>query len=129
MSLRKPFHASKAILSLEVARSACLPGITIRGWIGRLTSASLKKAKSLGFQSIISYVDARIGDGKSYLSAGWQLDSAPKGARFWWTDYNKRYNRFKYRADKLRDLTQEEVAKEAGVVEIWGCGNYTVTIK
>jgi len=128
MSLRKPFHASKAILSLEVARSACLPGITIRGWIGRLTSVSLKKAKSLGFQSIISYVDARVGDGKSYLTAGWRLESSPKGARFWWTDYGHRYNRFKYKADKIRNLSQEEVAKESGVVEIWGCGNYLMKI-
>lgn len=128
MSLRRPFHASRAESSMEVARSACLPGVTIRGWVGKLTSASLKRVKGAGIGSLVSYVDARVGDGKSYLSAGWKLESSPSGPRFWWTDYHQRFNRFKYRADAAQGLTQEMVASAAGVVEIWGCGNYIVKI-
>lgn len=128
MSLRRPFHASRAESSLEVARSACLPGVSIRGWIGKLTSASLKKANEEGIKTLISYVDARVGDGKSYLSAGWRLESSPVRPRFWWTDYHHRFNRFKYRADARNGLSEATVAKEAGVVEIWGCGNYVVKI-
>jgi hypothetical protein len=126
MSLRRPFHASRASASIEVARSACLPGITIRGWIGKLTVAALKKAKSQGYESLVSYVDARIGNGKGYLSAGWELESMPRTPRFWWTDFHDRFNRFKFKADKNSGLSQFEVANDAGVTEIWGCGNYVV---
>lgn len=128
MSLRRPFHTSRAETSLEVARSACLPGVTIRGWIGRLTSASLRVAKSEGIQALVSYVDARVGCGKSYLMAGWVLESGPRGPRFWWTDHHHRFNRFKYKADSAFGLTQADVAAASGVVEIWGCGNYVVKI-
>jgi hypothetical protein len=128
MSLRRPFHASRAESSLEVARSACLPGVTIRGWMGKLTSASLRVAKSEGTQSLVSYVDARVGCGKSYLTAGWTLESEPRGPRFWWTDHHHRFNRFKYKADSALGLSQADVAAAAGVVEIWGCGNYVVKI-
>lgn len=128
MSIRRPFHTSRAETSLEVARSACLPGVTIRGWIGRLTSASLKAAKSEGIQSLVSYVDARVGAGKSYLSTGWTLESVPRGPRFWWTDYHQRFNRFKYKANAALGLSQADIAAAAGVVEIWGCGNYVVKL-
>lgn len=128
MSLRRPFHASRAETSLEVARSACLPGVTIRGWMGKLTSASLRVAKSEGTQSLVSYVDARVGCGKSYLTAGWTLESEPRGPRFWWTDHHHRFNRFKYKADSALGLSQADVAAAAGIVEIWGCGNYVVKI-
>lgn len=128
MSLRRPFHASRASSFVEVARSACLPGVSVRGWIGRLTSASLKKVRSEGTASLVSYVDSRVGNGRSYLSAGWRLESLPRSPRFWWTDFRNRYNRFKYRADKSSGLSQSEVADREGVVQLWGCGNYVVVI-
>lgn len=128
MSLRRPFHASRAATHVEVARSACLPGVAIRGWIGRLTSASLKKVRSSGTASLVSYVDSRVGDGRSYLSSGWCLESSPKIPRFWWTDFHNRYNRFKYRANKSLGMSQTEVAAREGVVEIWGCSNYVMVI-
>jgi hypothetical protein len=123
MSLRKPFHASKSS-HLEVARSAALPGVSVRGWLGRLTSAALKYAKSAGKTGLMTYVDARVGSGAGYASGLWKMKTASTGPRFWWTDYHDRFNRFKYRANKSEGLTQEQVAESAGVVEIWGCGNY-----
>ena len=96
--------------------------------MGKLTSASLRVAKSEGTQSLVSYVDARVGCGKSYLMAGWVLESGPRGPRFWWTDHHHRFNRFKYKADSALGLTQADVAAASVVVEIWGCGNYVVKI-
>lgn len=128
MSLRRPFHASRAAESLEVARSATLPGVSIRGWLGRLTAASRRAATELGARSLISYVDARVGDGASYLAAGWVLEKSPGSPRFWWTNYQDRFNRFKYKADRGRGMSQEQVASEAGVVEIWGCSNYVMRL-
>lgn len=127
MSLRRPFHASRASTSLEVARSACLPGVSIRGWTGRLTASIVRHSASLGIRSLMSYVDSRVGDGRSYLSSGWKLEKAPSAPRFWWTDYHDRFNRFKYKANPKTGESQSEVSARAGVVEIWGCGNYVVT--
>jgi hypothetical protein len=120
MSLRKPFHASKSS-RLEVARSAMLPGISIRGWIGKLTKQSLKYSKDKG---LMTYVDSRVGGGAGYTSSKtWKLEKENTGPRFWWTDFENRFNRFKYKADKKNGLTQAEVALNAGVSEIWGCSN------
>ncbi len=128
MSLRRPFHTSRATACVEVARSACLPGVIVRGWVGKLTATSLKKVKSEGRMSLVSYVDARVGNGGSYLSSGWKLETNPKSPRFWWTDFHSRFNRFKYRADKAMGLSQADIATRENVVEIWGCGNYVVRI-
>lgn len=127
MSIRHPFHKSVAATSMEVGRSATLPGVSVRGWIGKLTSAAAKKSSSTGTMSLMSYVDARVGDGGSYVAAGWELAKFPGAARFWWTDFHNRYNRFKYKANKEAGLSQAAVAEAAGVVEIYGCGNYVMS--
>ena len=123
MSLRKPFHVSKSS-RLEVARSAMLPGISVRGWIGKLTKESLKYSKNNGYEGLMTYVDSRVGNGIGYTSSKiWNLEKASTGPRFWWTDFENRFNRFKYKADKKAGLSQTEVALNAGVSEIWGCSN------
>lgn len=123
MSLRKPFHASKSS-RLEVARSAMIPGISVRGWIGRLTKESLRYSKRNGYEGLMTYVDSRVGNGGGYIfSETWKLEKESTGPRFWWTDFENRFNRFKYKADKLNGLSQTTVAMNAGVSEIWGCGN------
>lgn len=122
MSLRRPFH-KKYEGQLEVGRCATLPGHSVRGWLGRLTSAARKYAKSTGASGLMTYVDGRVGAGDGYKAAGWVLESANTSPRFWWTDFVNRYNRFKYKADKSRGMTQAQVADEAGVVEIWGHPN------
>lgn len=124
MSLRRPFHASKS-RRLEVGRSACLIDCSIRGWIGRLTKVCHEYSITNGFDGLMTYVDNRVGSGLGYSSNMWKLDRESTGARFWWTDFTNRFNRFKYRADKSKGLTQKHVAEEAGVVEIWGCANST----
>jgi hypothetical protein len=80
-------------------------------------------AADLGVKNMITYVDSRVGSGSGYSAAGWRLVEEGREPRFWWTDYHKRYNRFKFRADKESGLTQEQVSKQAGVVQIYGMPN------
>lgn len=122
MSLRKPFHTTRSSY-LEVARSATLPNISIRGWLGKLTKTALIYSRQ-DFSGLMTYVDSRVGMGFGYESSNmWKLKSSNTGPRFWWTDFRNRYNRFKFKADKKNNLTQAEVASQNGVVEIWGCSN------
>jgi hypothetical protein len=127
LSLRKPFHR-KYKEYLEVARCCTLAGHSVRGWLGRLTSIAKKHAVSVGVEKLITYVDARVGTGRGYSSSGWTLENDDTSPRFWWTDFFRRYNRFKYRADVLRNMSQIEVASEAGVFPIWGCSNFLYKI-
>jgi len=121
-SLRRPFHKRHSD-TLEVARSATLPGVAVRGWLGKLTPHLARYASSAGMKGLMTYVDGRVGAGVGYEAAGWKLERASTGPRFWWTDFERRYNRFKFKADKSRGMTQAQVAQEAGVVEIYGCSN------
>jgi len=122
ISLRKPFH-KKYENYLELGRCCTKVGYSVRGWLGRLTSAAVNHAVDLGVKNMITYVDSRVGSGSGYSAAGWRLVEEGRDPRFWWTDYHKRYNRFKFRADKESGLTQEQVAKQAGVVQIYGMPN------
>lgn len=122
MSLRRPFHARNAGY-LEVARSCTLSGISVSGWLGKLTNVAMQYAKDNGKRGLMTYVDSRAGSGSGYAAAGWKLIKPNTGVRFWWTDYTKRYNRFKYKADLSRGMSQAQIAEEAGVVQIYGCSN------
>ena len=122
MSLRRPFH-KKYSSYLEAGRCCTLAGHSVRGWLGKLTNAAKKYAKLNGVTKLMTYVDSRVGSGLGYESAGWVLETEDTSPRFWWTDFEHRYNRFKHRADRARNLSQSEVAAEAGVVPIWGCSN------
>lgn len=122
MSLRRPFHR-KYNGSLEVGRCCTLPGHSVRGWLGKLTAASKEYARKIAITSLMTYVDSRVGSGSGYIAAGWQRVNDDSSPRFWWTDFVHRHNRFKYRADKSRNMSQQDVATEAGVVAIYGSSN------
>ena len=40
-----------------------------------------------------------------------------------WTDFENKYNRFQYKANKKENKTEEQVALEANVIKIFGCSN------
>ncbi len=123
LTLRRPIHG-KYQGTLEVARCCSLVGASVRGWLGKLTKhASTWASTERGVKQLMTYVDGRVGQGVGYTSAGWQLVNATTYPRFWWTDYVDRYDRFKFRADKSRNMTEQQVADEAGVVRIYGCPN------
>ena len=119
MSLRRPFHRGNAD-HYEVSRFATAGNVP--GSLSRLSRRALAWAKASGALGLMTYVDRRIGSGKGYLAAGFEVlrETAP---RFWWTDSVHRYDRFRYKADPSRGLTQQQVADEAGVEMIFGCGN------
>lgn len=107
---------------LEIARIAFHPGVHVSGGISKFIAEVYCWGQELKAQKLLSYSDNRLGNGSGYLASGMQFDGLTV-PRFWWTDFFKRYNRFKYRADKERSLTEKQVAKEAGVVKIYGCSN------
>jgi hypothetical protein len=121
LSVRKPFHRSLKD-KLEVARTCTVAGATVAGGLSRLTKRAATYASSTGRTCLMTYVDARLGNSGSYTSAGWTRKRATP-PRFWWTDLESRFNRFKFKADKERGMSESLVAAEAGVVKIWGCPN------
>lgn len=126
LSLRKPFH-KKWKQYIEVARFATLLNTMVVGGLSKLTAHVMNWAKSRGRVGILSYVDGRVGSGSGYISSGYSFKSFTP-PMFWWTDYERRFNRFTYRADRTRSLSEKEIAKEAGVVRIYGCSNAVMTI-
>jgi len=122
LSLRRPFH-KKYSGQLEAGRCCTLAGHSVRGWLGKLTKAAKNYAKTSGVDRLMTYVDSRVGSGNGYVFAGWRLIMRDTAPRFWWTDYKHRFNRFNYRADRIRGMSQLDVAEEGGVVQIWGCSN------
>lgn len=122
MSLRRPFHKKNQSM-LEIARSASHRGVLVRGGVGKLMRRVVEYAKSNGYGGIITYVDRRFGFfGAAYAAAG-LIKVGETPPRFWWTDFHRRYNRFKFRANKKAGQTEAEVAAAAGVTKIWGCSN------
>jgi hypothetical protein len=121
ISLRHPFH-KKYDESIEVARMCTSIDTVVQGGLSKLTSEAKKWAKDNGFKKLLSYVDTRLGSGKSWVDSGW-IKLNETTPRFWWTDFHDRFNRFKYKADKSRGMTEAQVAAEANVVKIWGCKN------
>jgi len=121
LSLRKPFH--KKHEGIEIARCCPRTNHNVPGGISRLIKYSKKWANENGYNKIITYVDSRWGGtGSGYTYAGFVLTSITP-PRFWWTDFENRYNRFKFKADASEGLTEAQVAEHAGVVKIWGCKN------
>ena len=128
LSLRKPFHKLYEGF-YEVARSCGAQNTYVRGGLSRLSKFALQWARSSGATGLMTYVDRRLGNDNAYATAGWQFASKTKAPRFWWTDCIYRYDRFKFRADKVRKLSEAEVADAAGVIKIHGCKNSVYTLQ
>ncbi len=128
MSLRHPFH-KKHTQSLEVARACCALNLSVSGWLGKLTTHSKLSAQQQGFTKLITYVDTRFGTTDNWATASWTKTSETP-PRFWWTDNENRFNRFKYKANKSAGLTEAQVAAQANVYKIFGCKNivYELTV-
>ncbi len=121
MSLRKPFHKKEG--TMEVARCCPKKSHNIPGGLSKLVAWARTWCKERGYGKLMTYVDTRHGgSGTGYSAAGFkEVNRTPP--RFWWTDFDNRFNRFKYKADSKNGLTEAEVAEAAGVVKIWGCEN------
>lgn len=129
LSLRRPFH-KKHSSALEVARCCPATGLSVPGGLSRLTGHAAMHCRNNNITKMITYVDTRLGgDGIGYAAAGFKRKSDTV-SRWWWTDLNNRFNRFKFRADRTTGRSEADVAADAGVVKIWGCENivYEMTI-
>lgn len=120
MTLRWSRRSDKKVL--EIARMAFKSDYVVVGGVTRFIKAAAQLARQLGATDLISYSDNRLGSGDGYLSAGMKLLKTTV-ERFWWTDFSRRYDRFKFRADSSRGLSERDVAAAAGVHRIYGCSN------
>lgn len=117
-SFRRPFH-KKYSQMCELARFSTELDTVVRGGLSKLMTAYKREFPG---KDLVSYLDTRFGGGDLYLHAGFK-DMGTTSPRFWWTDYQKRYDRFKIRADRSRNLSEAHVAEANGVHRIYGCKN------
>lgn len=120
MGLRQRRHAN-LFEQLEIVREC--PRLGLSGSIDLLMKKTIEWSNANGYKKIIIQHDTRLGGTElGYVAAGFR-EASRTPPRWWWTDFDDRFNRFKYRADSSRGLTEAAVAEKAGVVKIWGCEN------
>jgi len=86
--------------------------------------------------SIITYADARYGEGKGYENCGFKYKELTN-PNYFYLKNNGRENRMKYQKHKLKDLlesfdstlTEWQNMQLNGFDRIWDCGNYKYEIK
>lgn len=107
--------------TLEIARLCFKKNTHVNGGLSRL----IKHAKNIAIREnakqLMTYSDNRLG-GDGYINASFGFVKLTP-IRFWWTDNYVRFDRFKYKASKLRNMSEKEVADEAKVSRIYGCSN------
>lgn len=127
ISIRKPFHKSQSKL-IEIARFSTKTYTSCAGALSRLMRCVVAYTLEHKLAGVMTYVDTRFGNrGKGYCSAGMTFIKETE-PRFWWTDSHHRFNRFKFRADRGRQMSEAQVAEAADVVKIWGCKNLVYQI-
>ncbi len=124
VSLRKSFH-SKYDNMIEIARFSSSLNTNVVGGFSKLFSKIIEWVKNAGYKGIFSYADLRFGKGEVYEKNGFKLTSKTK-EDYWYTDSKKRFNRFQYRAQPGK--SEKQVAEEAGVYKIYGCGSNIYTM-
>lgn len=95
-----------------------------------------KLLKHLESDSIISYIDRRLYNGKGYLNTGWQIIGYSKPSYFY-TKGTFRENRMKYQKHMLKDkleiynenLNEEDNMEANGYYRIYDCGTIKVQFK
>ena len=119
LSLRKSHH-KKYDEKIEIARFCNRLNTNVVGGFSKLLSQVKKWAFESGYKGIFSYADLRFGSGSVYELNGFKLVDKTK-LDYWYTNGKQRYNRFQYRAQPGK--SEKQVAEEAGVQKIYGCGS------
>lgn len=119
LSLRVP-RQQKWNSWFEIARFAIKPGFRIPGGLSRLTKVAYEWVKDQEKTGIMTYVDRRVGAGNGYKSCGF-TELGKTGVDYWYTDFDSRYDRFKFRARNGK--TEKQIASESKVFKIWGAGS------
>lgn len=120
LSVRKPSTKGKSETELEIARFASKRDCMVMGGFSKLIKFVKSWAKQNGFTKISTYADLRFGEGKVYEKNGFVFIK-DTGLDYWYTDGVVRYSRQKFKAQKGK--SEADVAQEAGVYKIWGCGS------
>lgn len=110
----------------EILRYANKLNTSVVGGFARL----LKHFRNNNPGSIITYADRRFFDGRVYEDNGFTF-SHTSNPNYYYTDYEKRYNRQKFQKHKLKDtleifdenLTEWENMQLNGWDRVWDCGN------
>lgn len=121
LSLRKPIQ-SKYDNCIEICRFANKLNSSTLGGFQKLFERAKEYAAQSNFSNILTYADLRFGEGLVYKQAGFNYITKT-ALDYWYTDGYKREFRFKYRADSANGLTEKDVANNAGVKKIYGCGS------
>lgn len=117
LSVRKSINHKN---SLEIARFATLLEAQIPGGFSKLLKHVKKYAISNNFNKIITYSHNMYGTGNVYERTDFEYVK-DTGVDYWYTKDNRRFSRMTFRA---RDgKTEKQVAEEAGVLKIYGCGS------
>jgi len=111
----------------EIIRFCNKINCTVVGGLSRL----LKHFSKLNTGSIITYVDARFGNGSGYLNAGFKLKGKSDPNYFYINNF-QRESRIKYQKHKLKNkllffdesFTEWENMQINGFDRVWDCGNF-----
>lgn len=119
LSLRKPWQ-KKYGNAIEIARFSSDLNTVVVGGFQKLLKHVVVWAAKENFDSILTYADRRFGTGAVYERADFENLGSTQ-CDYWYTDGLNRFGRFRYRA---RDgQTEKQIAEDAGVFKIWGCGS------
>jgi hypothetical protein len=105
---------------MELARMCFLKGVSIRGGASKLLIDVKALAVVDGFEGLLSYAELRYGTGGVYEKCGFTLVNEALN-NYWYCDGERRYDRFKFRAQPGK--TENQVTAEAGVRAVYGSGN------
>ena len=122
LSLRAPRNGKKYDGYLEVARYSTAIATSVPGGLSKLIKQAKGWCIQNGYRGIMTYVDRRVGEGNGYKSVGFSFVGSTI-VDYWYTDNQLRYDRFKFRAKDGK--SERQIATEARVSRIYGCGSYT----
>lgn len=127
LSLKQPIQKKYGNM-IEIARFATKLNTLVTGGFQRLLKIAIEYAKENHYEGIMTYADLRFGEGNVYRDSGFEyLGKTP--VDYWYTNGEIREFRFKYRADPVNKLTENEVAERAGVYKVYGCGSNIYLLK
>jgi len=115
--------------SIEILRSCSELNTVVVGGLSKLVNCISDK-------SIITYVDRRFGDKKSYDKIGFKLNGVSEPSYYYIKGYKlSRYNRIQFQKHKLKsklesydpNLTEWQNMQLSGYDRIWDCGNFIYT--
>lgn len=124
LSIRKP-RQKKWESWWEISRYAVAPNYNVQGGLSRLVRIARDWSQNAGGLGLMTYVDRRVGTGDGYRKCGF-VDVGVTGPDYWYTDFDTRHDRFKFRARP--GIPELDVAREAGVFRIWGAGSRILTL-